>query len=448
MYYLNDLLSEIMLESPMISNNSENKKINFDRKMDIINHWVDLPADVKNQLGFTPEDIAEEYYQKYKYKLKATKISKKFLNLSDKFVETNDREYNLHFHFYNLNRSFTSDQFASNTFNDIAIRGKLKLLLMEPVKSFDDIKKIYQGLNDLSKKYNLDHDELRYLLFDFLDYKLGTLEAQMNMTLNVESISGGLQYHRIILSCIGGVYHNKSLIHYRIDDLSALICLFLKELRIDMNEDGFDTIFYNYFSQPVNTMVRERLIKLKDEDIIDLLDKVTLRDFGKPISSKFKFSFDNKNKQFVDNNYNDFVSEEKLGEYLIFGPNIFKDDSDIQDESTIYEIIYKAYSFTPEDVIGIIGYLVEGSEVTSMLESDDKIFLKLTQDLQIMDIKRKSDGQMLTLMKYKDCNDIFVTYKEIYSKCIYGISCFNGTEEYITIPHNDESKYKFIYGKD
>ena len=121
-----------------------------------------------------------------------------------------------------------------------------------------------------------------------------------------------------------------------------------------MNEDGFDTIFYNYFSQPVNTMVRERLIKLKDEDIIDLLDKVTLRDFGKPINSKFKFSFDNKNKPFVDNNYNDFVSEEKLGEYLIFGPNIFKDDSDIQDESTIYEIIYKAYSFTPEDVKNLV----------------------------------------------------------------------------------------------
>ena len=168
MYYLNDLLSEIMLESPMASNNNENEKINFDCKMDIINHWVDLPTDVKNQLGFTPEDIAEEYYQNHKYRLKATKISKKFLNLSDKFVETNDREYNLHFHFYNLNRSFTSDQFASNTFNDIAIRGKLKLLLMEPVKSFDDIKSIYQSLNDLSKKYNLDHNKLRYLLFDWI----------------------------------------------------------------------------------------------------------------------------------------------------------------------------------------------------------------------------------------------------------------------------------------
>lgn len=440
MYDLDDLLSEIILESPMTSD--YNKK-EFDRKIDVLNHWVDLSPDVKKQLSFTPEIIAGEYYQKYRNKLKVSKLSKKLLNLSDKYVEVDDINYNINSVFYNIYRSFTFGKFSSNSFIDFTISNTLRELLMSPVSTIDSIKCIYEKLNYISKNNNIPHDILDYLLSGFLRYKIGTLEAQVNITTNVRHITGGCEYYKTILNCIVTLYNDKSLMPLYIDDLSALVCLFLKELKINMDEDGFDTIFYNYFSSPINDIIRSRVIKFKNEDIIDLLDKITFRDFCKPILTDFK-KYDNKK---IDTNYhNDFISEEKLGEYLIFGPNIFRDLSD--NNKSIYELIYKAYSYTCEDVAGLFN-INESSDdtISSTLTSDDKIFLRLTEDLQIMDIRRKIDGVSKTLMKYKNIDDIFVAFKLENSKSILGISLLDKGEN-IMILYDDSKKYKFIYGKD
>ena len=74
-----------------------------------------------------------------------------------------------------------------------------------------------------------------------------------------------------------------------------------------------------------------------------------------------------------------------------------------------------------------------------------------------LSIKRKysvcEDGSFLTLMKYKDLNDIYLAYECHYKENIHnvrsvlGVSLL-GKNENIIIPNDEERKYKFIYGKD
>ena len=182
-------------------------------------------------------------------------------------------------------------------------------------------------------------------------------------------------------------------------------------------------------------------MKKQNIDLMDVLDMININSFPKPILNKNKLT---------ENYDNSFISDEKLGEYLLFGPNIFRD---LETDMSIYEIIHKAFSFTKEDVEGLFDIDTDSCEALFILSSDSKIFLKLTEDLQIMDILRKEDSGFLTLMKYKDINDIYLAYECHYKENIHnvrsvlGVSLL-GKNENIIIPNDEERKYKFIYGKD
>lgn len=441
MYYLNDLLSEIMLESPML--HKAEADIASEYKMDILNHWVDLSHDFKTQIRLTPQDIAKEYKERHHEKMKLSKFSNSFMKINENFVDI-VVPINATFHnrFSDIYKDITDHISEYDVYDkaddDLKLIKKLKELLLLPVESMDTITYIFVEFCRILRNIDKDCEGLINCFLRLLNYKLDTLEIELNYYNQNTYLSGGNYYGRILYT-IQSINESKNL-PVLIPDLSALVYLFLKE--IHALESGV-IFFYKYFKQPVADIVLKRVEEMKKQniDLMDVLDMININSFPKPILNKNKLT---------ENYDNSFISDEKLGEYLLFGPNIFRD---LETDMSIYEIIHKAFSFTKEDVEGIFDIDTDSCEALFILSSDSKIFLKLTEDLQIMDILRKEDGSFLTLMKYKDLNDIYLAYECHYKENIHnvrsvlGVSLL-GKNENIIIPNDEERKYKFIYGKD
>ena len=437
MCYLNDLLSEIMLESPML--HKAESDIASEYKMDILNHWVDLSHDFKTQIRLTPQDIAKEYKERHHEKMKLSKFSNSFMKINENFVDI-VAPINATFHnrFSDIYKDITDHISEYDVYDkaddDLKLIKKLKELLLLPVESMDTITYIFVEFCRILRNIDKDCEGLINCFLRLLNYKLDTLEIELNYYNQNTYLSGGNYYGRILYT-IQSINESKNL-PVLIPDLSALVYLFLKEIHA-LESGGI--FFYKYFKQPVADIVLKRVEEMKKQniDLMDVLDMININSFPKPILNKNKLT---------ENYDNSFISDEKLGEYLIFGPNIFRDLSD--NNKSIYELIYKAYSYTCEDVAGLFN-INESSDdtISSTLTSDDKIFLRLTEDLQIMDIRRKIDGVSKTLMKYKNIDDIFVAFKLENSKSILGISLLDKGEN-IMILYDDSKKYKFIYGKD
>ena len=441
MYYLNDLLSEIMLESPMLHKSESD--IASEYKMDILNHWVDLSHDFKTQIRLTPQDIAKEYKERHHEKMKLSKFSNSFMKINENFVDI-VAPINATFHnrFSDIYKDITDHISEYDVYDkaddDLKLIKKLKELLLLPVESMDTITYIFVEFCRILRNIDKDCEGLINCFLRLLNYKLDTLEIELNYYNQNTYLSGGNYYGRILYT-IQSINESKNL-PVLISDLSALVYLFLKEIHA-LESGGI--FFYKYFKQPVADIVLKRVEEMKNEniDLMDVLDMININSFPKPILNKNKLT---------ENYDNSFISDEKLGEYLLFGPNIFRD---LETDMSIYEIIHKAFSFTKEDVEGLFDIDTDSCEALFILSSDSKIFLKLTEDLQIMDILRKEDSGFLTLMKYKDINDIYLAYECHYKENIHnvrsvlGVSLL-GKNENIIIPNDEERKYKFIYGKD
>ena len=441
MYELDNLFSEIMLESPML--HKAETDIASEYKMDILNHWVDLSHEFKTQIRLTPQDIAKEYKERHHEKIKLSRFSNSFMKINENFVDIAP-PINATFHnrFSDIYKDIT-DHISEygvhdKAVDDLTLIKKLKELLLLPVESMDTITYIFVEFCRILRNIDKDCEGLINCFLRLLNYKLDTLEIELNYYNQNTYLSCGNYYGRILYS-IQSINESKNL-PVLIPDLSALVYLFLKE--IHALESGV-IFFYKYFKQPVADIVLKRVEEMKKQniDLMDVLDMININSFPKPILNKNKLT---------ENYDNSFISDEKLGEYLLFGPNIFRD---LETDMSIYEIIHKAFSFTKEDVEGLFDIDTDSCEALFILSSDSKIFLKLTEDLQIMDILRKEDSGFLTLMKYKDINDIYLAYECHYKENIHNVRSILGVSllgknENIIIPNDEERKYKFIYGKD
>lgn len=402
---------------------------------DILNHYNDLPYSIKKNI--TPENIVSDFFNKRNKKINCTKMTQLQLNLSPKFiniVELKNADINTEFEKLYLKILNIKVETECSGLEDVKF--KLKNILHKNIETLDDIIMIFKELTSLCKYTNIINRELvSFLLFDLLVYKLETFSLVTELTTDGEIQSKNNSYYITLLRLIKYIYEKNRLncSLKNIDDISIMIYLFINELHLDISEH--DLLFYIFFDKPLNDIIHKKVISLKNEhiDLLDVINSISTYDIVDINNSIIKSSLSETNDD------SEMISDEKLGNYLIFGDNLLYNDKVHMD---IYELINTALSVSEKNISNDL------HNIRFELTEDEKIFLKQSEDILLAEIKSKN-GLNRTVIRYKHHDDLYVVFMTNTSKNIYGKSLLDlHNNKFIIIKNDETDKYKLIYGKE
>lgn len=407
---------------------------NMSNSYDILNHYNDLPYSIKKNI--TPENIVSDFFNKTNKKINCTKMTQLQLNLSPRFINIVELKNTvINTQFEKLYSKILNIKVETSCSGLEDIKFKLKNILHKNIETFDDIITIFKELTSICKYTDIINRELiSFLLFDLLVYKLETFSLVTELTTDSEIQSKNNSYYITLLRLIKYIYEKNRLncSLKNINDISIMIYLFINELHLDMSE--YDLLFYIFFDKPLNDIIHKKVLSLKNEhiDLLDVINSISTYDMIDINNETIKSSLS-------ETNDSELISNEKLGNYLIFGDNLLYNDKVHMD---IYELIHTALSVSEKNISKDL------NNIRFELTEEEKIFLKQSEDILLAEIKSKN-GVNRTVIRYKYRDDLYVVFMTNTSKNVYGKSLLDlHNNKFIIIKNDEVDKYKLIYGKE